>query len=948
MNKGPTTPGVAASTSSKLPGAGAPPRLFRVRILLRATAPISLHAHHGAAVYALLAAANAEDDGDGAAVADGLLLDAPEQGRVHLRPGELYAFGFTLLDDDGVVASRRLARWVRGLRRIGTTGKPKTWGLRGNFTVATVQDVVSTDVVSTDVVSTAVWEPGAALAPMDEMVFARETAALLGQDVLTIRFLSPLRTRHGSNELPAAERYCNETVFRPERFVRRVRRRVEELGLLGPIEPSVEDPIAELLENRLVWLDLPYGPPNRRKVMGGAVGRIRIRVADLEARRALVLGQYVRVGEGTRFGFGRYRIEELGREPFAVARATPLLALAAQDEGVDRVAQAFDLEGGRLRRAAHELAEGRWTPGTTTRVRLRVPGKRDRALSIPSHVDRALQRVVFDRLAPALDLLFETSSFAYRRGFSRATAAARIADAWDRGYRFAVRSDFRRFFDSVDHRVLRERLEAYLGDDALVRALMAWVEAAAPAPGLGLPTGSPLSPLLANVLLDAFDEEVARDGGFLVRYADDFVIFVRTRAEADRLLDEARSAADELRLVLNEDKTTVLDLAEPFDFLGFRFRRAGNWTSTPLGGVRTVDALGWEEAPAVTPASAERVVLPGETEGAAPVPRATGIIGPGVRSLTVTEGRLVCRYGADLPDMSVSLDRLGGVVVLGGTAIDAATLRALAEHELSLVVADDTGRFAVALTPEGGLEHPDVAAAQVDASRDPVRALSIARTLVRAKIEGYASLAAASASAIDNTAAGLRELAGRAFAARDLAALRGVEGAAGALWYARLSPRLGNGLRFDRRVAPRATDPVNILLNLGQTAIHRLATLAIRAVGMLPSLGVLHVPRSGHAALASDLQEPFRHLVDAVVIEATREFSPDDFRAEDDGAHALRIRPRASRRFFERLHARLALPVVGRDGGNARPYADWIADAARSLRAHLLNSELPFEVFRHP
>jgi len=163
-----------------------------------------------------------------------------------------------------------------------------------------------------------------------------------------------------------------------------------------------------------------------------------------------------------------------------------------------------------------------------------------------------------------------------------------------------------------------------------------------------------------------------------------------------------------------------------------------------------------------------------------------------------------------------------------------------------------------------------------------------------------------------------------------------------------LSPRLGDGHRFARRVAPRAADPVNILLNLGQTALHRLATLAIRATGMLPSLGLLHAQRSGHAALASDLQEPFRHLVDAVVIEATREISPDEFRSDDAGSHALRIRPAASRLFFERLHARLALPVAAHGSGDSRPYADWIADAARSLRAHLLNPELPFTVFRHP
>lgn len=911
------------------------PDLFRVRVLLRATATVSLHAHHGAVVYALIAAAHADDDGEGAAVPDGLLLDAPEQCRVHLARGEPYAFGFTLLDDDPASASRRVATLVRGLERVGAARKPAAWGLRGNFEVVAVEDLVAA----------APWTAAGPLRAVPADLLAREVDALAGRNLLTLRFLSPLRTRVRPEGAPADVRYADGRAFRADRFVSRVRHRLEDLAMLPPRDEDARRADVEVVENRLVWLDLPYGSPARRKVLGGAVGRLRLRVDGVEARRALVLGQHVRVGEGTRFGFGRYRIEELGPEPFPATRAVPLLDAIVRDDLVDRAAVRHDLPGGRLRAAAGELLAGRWTPGAPARVPLRTPGRRTRTLSIPPQTDRALQRVVHDGLAPALDRLFETSSFAYRRGLGRARAAQRIAEAYARGYRFAVKSDFRRFFDTVDHRVLRDRLEAYLGDDAATAALFAWVERAGPAPGLGLPTGSPLSPLLANVLLDAFDEEVARDGGLLVRYADDFVVLVKSRDEADRLYAEARDAAESLRLVLNDEKSCVLDLTEPFEFLGFRFRREGTWTARAVDGVRPLDALGWEDAPAATPVEG-RIRLPGEGEAAVPVPRAVAIVPPDVVSLSVSEGALVGTRADGEPAATVALDRVREVVVLGRPTIAGSALRALVERDVPLHVADGGGRSGASLLAAGTLENPEVVAAQVDAARDPVRTLAIARRLVERKLEGYAALAqATSPDGRAATATALRDLRDRAREADALPSLRGVEGAAGAVWYARLPARLAPGHRFERRVAPSARDPVNILLNLGQMALHRLATSAVRAAGLLPSIGFLHAARSGHAALASDLQEPFRALVDRVVIEGSHEIAPADFGADDDGPHATRIRPLASRRFFERFHRTLGVAWAPRPGVEARPWVDWLFDAARSLRESLVDPKRSFDPF---
>jgi hypothetical protein len=114
-----------------------------------------------------------------------------------------------------------------------------------------------------------------------------------------------------------------------------------------------------------------------------------------------------------------------------------------------------------------------------------------RVLSIPSPLDRALQRLVLEQLGPALDKLFENSSLAWRRGLGRERAPHRVLKAWQDGFRFALREDFDRFFDSIDHQELADRLSAYVTDARLVAQILAWARSGAPAPP---PTGAAFPP----------------------------------------------------------------------------------------------------------------------------------------------------------------------------------------------------------------------------------------------------------------------------------------------------------------------------------------------------------------------------------------------------------------------------------------------------------------------
>ncbi len=185
---------------------------------------------------------------------------------------------------------------------------------------------------------------------------------------------------------------------------------------------------------------------------------------------------------------------------------------------------------------------------------------------------------MLDEIAPAIDACLESSAIAYRRGLGRQQAPRRVRQAVRDGYRWAVKADFSSFFDNVDIELLRSRLRAYLPDKRLLTLMDQWLTLdATDSRRRGLPTGSPLSPVLANLLLDQFDERIAAQGGRLIRYSDDFLILCRDEAQARSMCRIAANEAEQLRLELNRTKSYVAAPGETFQFVGYRFRLGDQW-----------------------------------------------------------------------------------------------------------------------------------------------------------------------------------------------------------------------------------------------------------------------------------------------------------------------------------------------------------------------------------
>ena len=771
---------------------------FRVRWTLRARATWSLHSPQNAILYALLCGSARGADGDGPAyMPDGLLLDAPEQCRDRYEPGEQFAFGATLIEFEQASATRRLNTIADGLTRLGRTAPREPTALGGNFDLVDVQDLVAQRSVA----------PGEPFLPLGADIVTRELEQLspMVGAPLTLRFRSPLRLERPGADAEDGHRYADGTRLHAGQLLRAVQKRIAAIGLRRRNEehdPPFDDASITLLENRLTWLDLEYGRRDRRRSLGGALGRISIQVHDSVALAALVWGQYARVGRNLHFGFGRYRIEELGPDPTECQRARPLLDLCLRLAAIALAAADHGIEPDDFQRAAEQLRVGTYRPGRTHRVTLRSGDGDTRELQIPTVQDRALQRLLLARLGPALDrLVLKTSSFAWRRGLSRESAARRIERLVHDGWHFAVRADFDRFFDRIPRSLMRDRLEAWLGDDAATAAVWRFVDRDSEK-DVGIPTGAPLSPLLGNLLLDRFDESIEQEGGRLVRYADDFLILTRRREDAERLHSRAHDLASDLLLQLNAD-SAVIDLREPFEFLGFQFCheervaiRAGP------SGPRRVQELGWKDADRAP--SPLAIPLPQET----PQPAHAGIVvaGPGITHLDVVGSSLKLRGPDHGDDVDVSLNTIERLILLGPASWTPDAPGKLLRAGVPVHLVSEGG------WPMGDLlsdpaDDPEAVKAQCRAASDPAVALILARPLVRAKLRNFAALLEAAAHPGEPTAARLREIAEQSMTAASLDALRGHEGAAAAAWYRRMPALLGKGFTFRTRARPMPTDP---------------------------------------------------------------------------------------------------------------------------------------------
>lgn len=562
--------------------------------------------------------------------------------------------------------------------------------------------------------------------------------------------------------------------------------------------------------------------------------------------------------------------------------------------------------GLRIERLAAELRNGSYRPGPVRRVQVAKKSGGTRTLAIPCVVDRIAQTAAAMVLARVLEPEMEDASHAYRPGRGVATAVARVSALQRQGYGFVVDGDIRAYFDSVPHKPLLARLARSISDPRLLELVALWLEGFDD-DGVGIPQGSPISPLLANLYLDEVDEAIESAGVRLVRYADDFVLLCRSEAKAAGAMERIAALLAERGLELNPAKSRVVSFQEGITFLGHLF-------------VRSL-VMKVEEEPEPTEADilddfgANVVALP------PPAPRpepagGNGAEGPPARVVELAGYRSWAVDGrddhggeatADLADLRADLGaaepgrfapilaplyvmekgrRIGlrneAFVVMDGDAellalppgqvdrielgpfVDISTeaVRQAMAWQVPVAMLNGWGETLGTVEPRLA-RRATLHLAQAACVLDGERRLALARILVEGRLRTAQKKLkklnlSAKNSAVDAIAGEVLRFSRRCTVAKSVNEAMGYEGAATARYWRGLSALLRHGWRLDTRERKPPTDAVNAVISwLSWMATRDVQALVLRR-GLHPGFGILHASADRHEGAVYDMVEEFR------------------------------------------------------------------------------------------
>ncbi len=558
-------------------------------------------------------------------------------------------------------------------------------------------------------------------------------------------------------------------------------------------------------------------------------------------------------------------------------------------------------------------------------------GNGKRPLSIPTIRDRVLQTAVTLILTPVFEKEFEDISFAYRQGRSVAQAVNLIERLRDKGYQWVVDADIYRYFDEVNHDLLIKEVEKLVADTGILRLIRQWLKATVVDRNeryrltKGVPQGSPLSPLLANLFLDHLDEALLDKNLRLVRYADDFVVLCKSADKAEDALELTGEILEQLRLRFNKKKTRVTDFNTGFRFLGVKFirslafkskerpatriqtraeketkknssnttqprpnkkkqrkkrsqhsKQSPGWFSyaLPQGSTHTTSAEMREAfaeaglAPQQFPSEAEPEKQLEPPENFTPASKQ-----PRLKTLYLMEhgsvlGKeyerfVVKRKGLVIKEIpAIHVDQ---IMVFGNSQLTTQVMQFCLQQRIPIYLLSGKGRFygmVDSFDTEPVLLHRE----QFLRADDPTFCLTLAKQIVKGKIANSRLLLKRharnkEAPAFEKAANELKRIIKQLETASTLDQLRGYEGNAARIYFQSLVATLDSAWGFKKRKKRPPTDPVNALFSYGYTLLFYNIYTFIRTRGLNPHVGYLHPMRMGHPALASDMMEEFRSIV---------------------------------------------------------------------------------------
>ena len=231
-----------------------------------------------------------------------------------------------------------------------------------------------------------------------------------------------------------------------------------------------------------------------------------------------------------------------------------------------------------------KIRKGHYTPSPVRRKEIPKPDGGVRKLGIPTVIDRTIQQAIAQQLMPIYEPLFSEGSYGYRPNRWAKDAIRKIKEYAEQGYTRAVVLDLSKYFDTLNHELLLNILRRNVKDERVIQLIKRYLKSGVMENGVvvgtneGSPQGGNLSPLLANVYLNEFDQEFSKRGVPYIRYADDIVLLAKSERASQRLLESSTKYLEgTLKLKVNREKSRTVSVfaSSNFKYLGFCFGKNG-------------------------------------------------------------------------------------------------------------------------------------------------------------------------------------------------------------------------------------------------------------------------------------------------------------------------------------------------------------------------------------